>query len=654
MLWQQSFFISRSNFVQPIFNSLILHAAKSCGFFTMKFRYDINALRALAVLLVVFYHFNIPYFNGGYSGVDIFFVISGYLMSKIIINKLNNNDLNFIEFYNKRAFRIIPALVTMVTLVTILGNVFFFPDMEKKISEFASSSLLFLSNIYYYFNSGYFDLSSKSNPFLHTWSLSVEWQFYILYPILLWGISKIISPNKKGFQWSIVALLLGSIVYSIYLGKSDSSQAFYSIFTRAWEMLIGCLIVLNEKTIVSKIGSNIRKIATLFSFIFLFGFSAVYDDTLLWPSYYTLIPVICTSIILLSNTSFTLFENKLLQYFGKISYSLYLWHWPLYVFFLTWGFSALEYMPILFALSVLLADISYRIIETKFQPKIKTIVAVSCAALCFAIVSVKFPLNAFLIPDNIKTLSNYRHNNEKEIENQFKSGECFIFSNSKYSDFNKETCLNINPNKKNVLLLGDSHAAQYSYSLNKLLNNHDANLLQATTSHCFPVPNTKGHAENVKLMHYIFNEFLPENKNKINLVIISANWKDMQGYKQYELEKKWGELMEYFEKNNINYLILGQTETYNYPFPEIMAKKAMFSIVNVESFIEKTSSKMNHRLKTVIPKDKYIDLYRLKNSHLISEDEKTPYMVDDNHFSIFGTEQVINYIKTPILNSLNY
>lgn len=615
----------------------------------MKFRYDINALRALAVLLVVFYHFNIPYFEGGYAGVDIFFVISGYLMSRIILEKINTKTLNFLDFYSKRAFRIIPALLVMVTSVVLLGNLFFFPEMERKISEFAASSVLFLSNIYYYFNSGYFDLASKSNPFLHTWSLSVEWQFYILYPILLWGIAKIINPAKKGFQFAVGLLTLLSFIYTIYLGKTDASQAFYSIGTRAWEMLLGCFIVLNEKRFVNYINIFTRKVLAVLSFIALFVFSAYYNDQLLWPSYYTIIPVFATAIILLSQTDFKIYQNKIIQYFGKISYSLYLWHWPVYVFFLTWGFSHLKYTPLMLLISVILADLSHRFVESKLKLTLKQIITTSAVALGIALVSVKFPLNDYFISDHIKTLSNYRENYEKQLEKQFKTGECFLFSKSKYADFNHQTCLNFEENKRNILLIGDSHAAQFSYSLNQLLNQNNAHLLQATTSHCFPVPNTKGKPENTQLMHYIFNEFIPQHRDRIDLIIVSANWKDMQGYTQAELTKKWRELMDYFKKNNLPYLVLGQTETYNYPFPEIIAKKEMYPVVNVQNFVESNSLSMNQRLKTVFPKENYVDLYQLKTIQWITKDGKTPYMVDDNHFSTFGTEQVISNIKHRIL-----
>ena len=152
----------------------------------MKFRNDIGALRALAVLAVLFFHFKIPYFDGGFSGVDIFFVISGYLMTHIILKGFEDHIFSFRQFYIKRIVRIIPALLFLIIGLAIIGNLILLPNDLQQLGNNSFFSILFISNIDYYIHSGYFDLASQNNILLHTWSLSVEWQFYLLYPVLLY------------------------------------------------------------------------------------------------------------------------------------------------------------------------------------------------------------------------------------------------------------------------------------------------------------------------------------------------------------------------------------------------------------------------------------------------------------------------------------
>ncbi|PZU87527.1 MAG: hypothetical protein DI529_07165 [Chryseobacterium sp.] len=613
----------------------------------MKFRYDINALRALAVILVVFYHFNIPYFIGGYSGVDIFFVISGYLMSKIILKGFSTDTFSFIDFYFRRAKRIVPALVILVLFTVLIGNFFFFPTIESKTAEYGISSIFFISNIVYYYNSGYFDLSSKTNALLHTWSLSVEWQFYLIYPILLFVLKTIYHKNRMIFQCIIISLIIIGFSSMLYMSNKNPSFSFYSLTSRYWEMLIGCLIVLNEEYIEKNISIKIRKIISLICFVIIIYFVATKNDSLLWPGIYTLIPVICTALIIVSNVSISIFKLRLIQYMGKISYSLYLWHWVIFVLFSSIGFENLEYVPLILLLSLLMAHLSYSYIE-KYDFKFnKSIIYLSISGILISTIFYFYPISKFVYGEKELKLADFAKDYKKhQMIKQFKTGECFLYSKSKYEDYKKNVCLEIDKKRKNVLLIGDSHAAHLSYSLNKYYKKNNINFLQATTSYCFPIINPRGREENVKLVNYIFSDFVPKNNKKIDLVIISANWKDMQGYTYYELKNKIGELIKYFEDKKLNYIFLGQTETYKFPFPEIIAKKQIFSFIKEENFISKNTLETRDFLLKTIPKDKYIDLYKIKSIKHLSKDKKTPYIFDDNHFTTFGTEQIVEFISS--------
>jgi Predicted acyltransferases len=207
------------------------------------FRADINGLRAWAVISVVFYHFSLSGFGGGFVGVDVFFVISGFLMSGIIYNGLNKGEFSLVSFYLARARRIIPAL-GMLSLVLLIVGWFVLPPADySKLGRHIASALGFFSNIQFWSEAGYFDTASHEKWLLHTWSLSVEWQFYMLLPLIMAGIWKV-RPDKKLLVLILVALFAGSLYLSATLSVTDSSAAFYLLPMRAWEMLAGGLVFL--------------------------------------------------------------------------------------------------------------------------------------------------------------------------------------------------------------------------------------------------------------------------------------------------------------------------------------------------------------------------------------------------------------------------
>ncbi|WP_262496983.1 acyltransferase family protein [Formosa algae] len=575
----------------------------------------------------------------------LFFVISGYLMSKIILNKFDGGEFSLLEFYKKRANRIIPALLVLILFVLFFCNFVFFPDMVKTVSYYAMSSILFLSNISYYFDSGYFDVASENNPLLHTWSLSVEWQFYIIYPLVLLLFKKIYGNKKVLFQLIICSLTLLSFLSSIYISSRDPSLAFYSFPTRSWEMLFGCLIVLNERKVKNILNEGMRYILAVVSYVSIFYFIINYNDQVLWPSYYTLIPVIATTVIIISDIEFRIFRLKIIQYIGKISYSLYLWHWPLYVFFMSWGLSRFRYTFMLLLLSILFSILSYNFVESKRIIEFKKVFYSSVFLLLLSGLLFHFPINKFFINKDVISLASFNKDYTTKRSKQFSSGKCFISTKSNFTDFNKNLCLEFSYTQRNVLLIGDSHAAHYSESLIKFFKEKNVNLLQATTSGGFPVLNSKGRRENTKLWDFMFDEFIPKNNSKIDFIIISANWVDLQGYNHNEIEFKIMELMNYLKTNKIDFVFLGQTEKYSSPFPEVISKKEMNNFIEVNNFIDIKSVKMNNFLKSFIPNEKYIELFNMKEILKISEDKNTPYMFDDNHFTIFGTDQIINYLE---------
>lgn len=324
------------------------------------FRYDINGLRALAVLAVVLFHFNVPGFSGGFVGVDIFFVISGFLMTGIIVRGLESeNGFKLFDFYIARARRIIPALFVLCATLLILGCFFLTPEDYAKLAREVDRALLFISNNYYYKNSGYFDTESHERFLLHTWSLSVEWQFYIIYPLVLVFLSRL---SVKYLSWFIALMLLGSFFISVSQSIQNSNYAFYMLPSRAWEMLAGGLVFyFTRRTIVwGKYRVYLYFLGLLFIAISVF----LYDADTIWPGVPAILPVLGTMLILYSGYKHWSNSNVVAQRLGDWSYSIYLWHWPLVVMLVLLGLQGFSLWSLLFVfVSIFLGLFSYKLVE---------------------------------------------------------------------------------------------------------------------------------------------------------------------------------------------------------------------------------------------------------------------------------------------------
>jgi peptidoglycan/LPS O-acetylase OafA/YrhL len=326
------------------------------------FRYDINALRAWAVLSVLLYHFGVPPFKGGFSGVDVFFVISGYLMTGIVVSGLHNNTFSVWKFYKARIRRILPALIVVCVAVLMLCWFLLAPDDYVQLAVHVRDSLLFLSNETYRGESGYFDTDAHEKWLLHTWSLSVEWQFYLLLPLviyLLWRMRK----SERFVFGSLLFLAVISLLACIDKTGDSPAKAFYGLKYRYWEMLAGGIVyfVSGMLKVRGRFGAVIFYVGSILIF-----FSFVYfDAAFAWPGAYAVVPVLGAALILFSAEQ-DLFINRvwILQWFGDRSYSIYLWHWPVVV--LLSYFSKLS-MPLWvvagIVLALLLAEFSYRLVE---------------------------------------------------------------------------------------------------------------------------------------------------------------------------------------------------------------------------------------------------------------------------------------------------
>jgi len=326
------------------------------------FRPDINGLRSIAVATVVLFHFGVPGFRGGFVGVDVFFVISGFLMTKIIVEKLWTGRFSVFDFYLARARRIFPALAALCLVLLALGAVSLSPVDYQRVARWSASSLTFLSNFTFLGEAGYFDTASAEKWLLHTWSLSVEWQFYLLFPLLLLIAWKAF-PNRLVTAATIGAAFLCSLGISIYWSPRHVDAAYFLLPTRAWEMMAGALAYLATPHLHPKRGASTTLELTGLALIL---FAAIaFKSTDPWPGHLALFPVLGSVLVIMArNTRSIVTTNPVADFIGTSSYSIYLWHWPVATALTLRGLKEdWAWAAVGIGLAIALGHLSYRLVE---------------------------------------------------------------------------------------------------------------------------------------------------------------------------------------------------------------------------------------------------------------------------------------------------
>ncbi|HDL7946481.1 TPA: acyltransferase, partial [Yersinia enterocolitica] len=419
-----------------------------------KFRQDINGLRAWAVIAVVLYHFGVPGFSGGFIGVDVFFVISGFLMTKIIVSGIEVGDFSLLRFYLARARRIIPMLLVLCLSLIILGW-FWLPESNyKTLATHVLTAILFISNIKFWRESGYFDSSSHEKWLLHTWSLSVEWQFYIILPVFILIVWNLLSYRAMKTSLFIVGFI--SLFLSYYASYQWPAAAFYLLPTRIWEMLAGGLVWWSTRK--NSLSINLSRLTEIIGFIFIVSSIILFDSSMVWPGVYAALPVLGAMLVLSAKRSESLFtSNNLVQRLGTSSYSIYLWHWPIVVGLTYLGFQG-SYKWVLLGIivTVLLGELSLKLIEnparklfSKFSIT-SNIVYMSFGIIFILIISLVIKYNTFDrgIRSNEETIQLYTEIQSFHVMPKRDNGYCFYDLNSESNPIISES--------KSVCKIGDN------------------------------------------------------------------------------------------------------------------------------------------------------------------------------------------------------
>ncbi|MBM3094319.1 acyltransferase family protein [Ensifer sp. T173] len=341
------------------------------------YRPDLDGLRAVAILPVLLFHAGFEVFRGGFVGVDVFFVLSGFFMARIILGDLERGSFSFVEFYLRRARRIFPALFVMMAASALAAWLLFMPQEFEYFASSLSSSALFVSNVLFQRESGYFDIASDLKPLLHTWSLSVEEQFYIVFPAAAYISYKY---ARKRILWVVFAALTMSFVLSVFEVYHKPEKAFYLLHFRVWELLIGVVVALSPRPCYS---ARTSQALTAIGLLLVFGAAFLYSSNTPFPGIAAAVPCVGTALVIHSHCTSgwiaRFLDNPVCIFVGRISYSLYLWHWPLIVFSRNYLGSDLttEQALIVVALSFATAYLSWRFVE---QPARYGRLAISGAA----------------------------------------------------------------------------------------------------------------------------------------------------------------------------------------------------------------------------------------------------------------------------------
>jgi len=371
----------------------------------VQYRAEVDGLRALAVLPVIFFHAGFEWFSGGFIGVDVFFVISGYLITTIIISEMAEGKFSIVNFYERRARRILPALFFVMAACLPFAWLWLTPNDLKDFGQSLIAVSTFSSNILFWLESGYFDTASELKPLLHTWSLAVEEQYYILFPIFL------MLTWKLGVKWILIFLLitffvsLGVAQWSSY---NSPSAAFFLLPTRGWELLVGVFVAFYLKYKTHLKSNTVNQVLSLLGFGMIAYSIIFFNELTPFPSLYALIPTIGTGLLILCTVPKTfiykLLSLKFIVGIGLISYSSYLWHQPLLAFARHRFLGDVSDLILIFLifLSMIMAWFSMKFVEAPFRKKdtisSKNILISSCAGLLtFFLIGLLFHTNSHTI-----------------------------------------------------------------------------------------------------------------------------------------------------------------------------------------------------------------------------------------------------------------
>lgn len=515
-----------------------------------KYRPDIDGLRAIAILSVVGFHAFPDLVHGGFIGVDIFFVISGYLISTIIIGSLERGSFSFVEFYSRRIKRIFPALLLVLIACFVFGWFTLLAEEYKLLGKHIAGGAGFVSNFIFWDERGYFVSAAETKPLLHLWSLGIEEQFYIVWPFLLW------LAWKLKIKLLTITIIVGVISFALNIGEVNGGHvvaAFYSPQTRFWELLMGSVLAymaLHRQQIfpkyrhrldewLSKIvyehapetnGKLLRNVQSMFGGVLIAIGVLVITKERYFPGWWAVLPTLGVVLIISAGAQAwfnrVALSNRVLVWFGLISYPLYLWHWPLLSFarIVESEMPTLEVRISAVLISILLAWLTFRLIEKPIRfgerSRAKTVMLLALMVVVgyMGYNSYKRDGLGFRLPKILQEFTQYQH----DFSTDFRQGTCFLNPEQDTSAFNACTSQPEEDKKPSILLWGDSHAA-HLYVGYKASFGEKYKIIQRTAGGCLPVLNYDGSPHCKEIYKHVIELIKHEKPGKVVLAGLWTN-----------------------------------------------------------------------------------------------------------------------------------
>jgi peptidoglycan/LPS O-acetylase OafA/YrhL len=618
------------------------------------YRKDIDGLRAIAILSVVAYHLGIPGASGGYVGVDVFFVISGYLITSLISREIDRGSFSLIRFYERRIRRILPALAALLIVSSIAAWVFLLPQEFADYSKSLLAAVASGSNILFWSQSGYFDGPSQFKPLLHTWTLGVEEQFYIFLPLLLMLIS---SRWKRYRSTWIACLALISFAISAAGVIYSPAQAFFLLDSRAWELLAGGMLALNMvPAIRSAVGRSIAGISGLCLMLIAV---AGYTDSTPFPGIAAILPCLGAMLVIAAGQSGSSIVGRLLSlrpmvFVGLISYSLYLWHWPILVLarmgLLSWVSISRHYARVILLLEMLVVSIlSWRFVEMPFRsgPRVPSrrflfiaagVTYAGIAAFALAIMLTGGMPNRYS-PEAAQIATFQAEGGDRQAERE---GTCMVDSSSRSNSLDVKDCLREESSKPNLLLFGDSHAAHLWYGLSTAFP--ELNVMQATAATCKPlirVSKAAPYCQNLR--DFIFAEYL--TTHHIDGVILSAAWLEADLL-------PLGETLDALRSLGLKVYLVGPNPSYDEPLPRLLVRSRMKEDTSLPArHLVRFAWELDNEMRRLAVEKQlagYISLVDAmcpEGKCIEYAEPLVPVECDGNHFSARGSIVIANNIR---------
>jgi peptidoglycan/LPS O-acetylase OafA/YrhL len=629
-----------------------------------KYRPDIDGLRAIAVLSVVIFHAFPKLIPGGFVGVDIFFVISGYLISTIIFENLDREIFSFRDFYSRRIRRIFPALLFVLFSCFSFGWFALLTEEYRLLGKHIVGGASFLSNFFLWNEAGYFDNIADTKPLLHLWSLGIEEQFYIIWPVLLW----IAWKRRVNFLAILCFVALASFAINIVTIYTNSVAAFYSPLSRFWELLIGALLaylLLYKKDLVARWSTSSDVISFIGLGLILAGV-IILDKTSLFPGWWALLPTLGAALLIFSGpagwVNRMILSNRLLVWVGLISFPLYLWHWPLLSFANIIQGEVVKYLRVaLVVISVLLAWITYKLIEQPIRGggkgDLKTIALISLMIIFGYVGYNTYQRGGLSFRTNAEFKTTYRGDighvdfhkyivqnfypcvPEKLAEQALKGGEFRCAQSKKDSDIQ-------------IALVGDSHAEHLFIGIAENLPEKNV---------AFYIKGSPPYLENKEFSN-IF-EFVSKSKS-IKTVILTMHWPGRLGQsvpKDSTVEREILRTAHLFIDSGKDVYITDDVPVFRLPPDKCLGKRWLSTNETSCTIAKKDSDAQlrsySHIIKNILNNDRRIKYIEL-NKYLCNESECSRIngadllYRDQNHLNINGSKLIGKYIviNNPILN----